>query len=380
MAEPVPPPGGEPSAIQQLRDEARSSFLRRDWARAAALFEELGDLRNLPAAQEEQMWAARAFAAAERGEAASAVDAYLAAARLRPERVGNDVQLIYDSLHRMDAPEAEVWRLLGGLVEIAPATRSLERLTRHHQRLARANGGTSFLSELDAHGMVVQPHAGANAAVFIFGGVRGHLRMPFLALELRDIPAHLIFLHDRRNLVFAKGIEPLGSTYAATLARLTAELDRLGAERVITLGFSAGGFPAVLYGLDLDASASLLFSTITSFAEADYNHDGRGLSVYRRIRAAAGEKMGDLLPLLERKRPPMQVVCVFGAGMRQDRAQAMRLRGVPGVALVAIPRSAEHDSASTALRSGLFQKLLAALVDGCGAAEARRRAMIAEPP
>jgi hypothetical protein len=153
------------------------------------------------------------------------------------------------------------------------------------------------------------------------------------------------------------------------MVKLAGICDRLNAERLLTVGFSAGGFAAVRYALDLGAYGAITFSEPTTFAAEDYASDRRGFNTFQRIRRIAGEHMGDLKPLLLRRKPPLQLVCVFGEKMEIDRWHAERIADVPGVALAEMEDYAEHGTRERAVASGAFTRMVSAVACGASADE-----------
>jgi len=344
-------------------------FAEQNWAEAAALY------RAVLAAKPDARDAARRAHIAEAmnhlalGGFDEAIEHATEAARLDPEQAGRSVVQFCQKLFLSDARSQQISDFLDEVLQLAPEDPWLRRLKRQAPSANRMEARAPFLREIQHNGYVVKEVPGASCAVLILGGVGGARRFPRLESQFEKIGAHAVYLADRRNLIFAGGIEQLGRNHEETMVKLAEICDRLNAERLLTVGFSAGGFAAVRYALDLGAYGAITFSGPTTFAAEDYASDRRGFNTFPRIRRIAGEHMGDLKPLLLRRKPPLQLVCVFGEKMAIERWHAERIADVPGVALADMEDYAEHGTGERAVASGAFARMISAMARGASADE-----------
>src|SRR3954453_9099216 len=73
-----------------------------------------------------------------------------------------------------------------------------------------------------------------------------------------------LLVRDPTRVWYHRGIPRFGDTIDKAAASLRALLDDLGVERLVTLGSSAGGYAALVFGALLDADLALSFSPQTN--------------------------------------------------------------------------------------------------------------------
>ncbi|WP_206936049.1 alpha/beta fold hydrolase [Roseococcus thiosulfatophilus] len=205
--------------------------------------------------------------------------------------------------------------------------------------------------------------AGADRALIVFaGGGRGFWPLvDELHRVLRGCGTHLIYLRDLGGSFYLAGDPDLGiADYGGVLDVLRAQAAGLGATRLACLGNSAGGYAALRYALDLGAEAALAFSMLTN---PQTRHDPQ---VSPALNAIARRNPGLVLDLAQAyaavPRPPRAILC-FGEGHEADRREAERMRGIPGVRLVAAEGLAEHGAIRWFLRRGEVPGLVASLFE-----------------
>ncbi len=200
--------------------------------------------------------------------------------------------------------------------------------------------------------------AGSKAVIFAFCGRNHHMNMPLWLFDrwLGRLGSSIVYLRDFDQTHFMGGIRSLGDR-KATLAALTQIRGELGADRVLCLGNSSGGYGALAYGLDLQAEAALNFVGPVNL-EPDFN-------TYLN-RADAAEAMRSQFPdlpldlraaYLAAPRRPRSFL-VYGEQCWDDRLHAEHMAGVPGAALVPVAGLEGHGSIPELIRQGRFAALL----------------------
>lgn len=224
-----------------------------------------------------------------------------------------------------------------------------------------AAGGAEL--ERPASSFVWRNPAAADRALLVFaGGGRGFWPLvDELHRALRGCGAHLIYLRDLGGSFYLAGDPDLGiAEYAGMLDLLRRQAAGLGAARLACLGNSAGGYAALRYALDLGAEGALAFSMLTN---PETRHDPQ---VSPALRAIAQRNPGLVLDLAQAyaavARPPRAILC-FGEGHEGDRREAERMRGIPGVRLVAAEGLADHGAIRWFLRRGEVTGLVSALFE-----------------
>ena len=131
-----------------------------------------------------------------------------------------------------------------------------------------------------------------------------------------------------------------------------------------------GGLAAINYGLALGADRVLSFSGPTSVTAGflDRHDDRRGRIVTARILQKAPAHLLDLRPRVADDAGRTRIDLVFGEDMRQDRAHAEHLAGLPGVRLFGLAGCDRHASLGELIR----RDLLSAAISGRDLPEAGR--------
>jgi hypothetical protein len=191
--------------------------------------------------------------------------------------------------------------------------------------------------------LLVAPCQGARTLVISFGGNTNFLMLPQSIVTLPD--AHLIAIRDPARCFALCGLPGLGVDYAACIRSLKTLIAALGATRVYCTGVSAGGYPALRFGLDLNAEGVLAFSPPTTLDVAD---DGDApLSRYPQLTALYKQKdrIGLDLDLARayvdcRRRPG--VLLLYSPSHDRDAWLANRMAGIAGVDVSAVSPEAGH--------------------------------------
>jgi pimeloyl-ACP methyl ester carboxylesterase len=191
--------------------------------------------------------------------------------------------------------------------------------------------------------LLVAPYPGARTLVISFGGNTNFLMLPQSIVTLPD--AHLIAIRDPSRCFSICGLAGLGADYAACIASLRRLIDALGATRIYCTGVSAGGYPALRFGLDLGVCGVLAFSPPTTLELAD---DGDApLSRYPQLtalykqRAALGFDL-DLARAYTDSEDRPGVLLLYSPSHDRDAWLANRMRGIDGVEVSAVSPEAGH--------------------------------------
>lgn len=182
---------------------------------------------------------------------------------------------------------------------------------------------------------------GATRLVISFGGANSAFWLPAALTELPN--TNVIALRDARRLFHLVGVVGLSGDYQGTVTALQKLIAKLGAKEVITAGCSSGGYAALRYGLDLNASGVLGISAPTGsdidLALLAEQHPG-----VRKLVKTKPEMVQDVVPLYRQHPNPPKVILAWGEKHAFDNEQAMRMHGLPNVTLVPIPGVAQHSA------------------------------------
>ncbi|MGV3570306.1 MAG: tetratricopeptide repeat protein [Ramlibacter sp.] len=208
----------------------------------------------------------------------------------------------------------------------------------------------------------VRRSPGARKMLLVFTGLAGEAGgMPVTVLDamLRALPVHVVYLRDFQRLLYLKGIPALGADYERTVDGLRALQQELGAAELYCMGSSAGGYGALQYAAALGADTVLALAppTTTQVGTARA-FDDRGKVIGHRLQAEVPHLMRNLRDELERASPRPRVLLYYGSEMRQDRAHAQNLAGVPDTHLIALPGIARHDLAAQLMAEGRLEQVI----------------------
>ena len=189
----------------------------------------------------------------------------------------------------------------------------------------------SFLCDLYREGFYIDRHEGSLVTLIYFSGLVDPTGFALVRSRLSRMKVNCIYLYDISYMNYLFGLRQLGADFRQTNAALLQRVRDLEANRIVTIGNSAGGFAAIKYALSLEAHASVTFSPFTSFTEEHHLKDGRGKAVVDRVRKADPNQLFDLLPLLAQRAPPLQLACFFAEGMPKDAWHAKRVVSCHGL-------------------------------------------------
>ena len=192
-----------------------------------------------------------------------------------------------------------------------------------------------------------------------FGGVPG---FEFLT-SLSDIPVQRIFLADPAGLWYQKGIPGMGDNVWEVAENLKRFCTLNGAKRIVTLGNSAGGFAAILFGALIGADEVHAFAPKTRLVDdRDYRDVEELRELHRRI--GPDRSMLDLCDfLLQNELNSARIFIHFPKRDRMDAYHARNLAGVPNVKLIGYPWR-DHYLIGALRKNGSLKSLLSAIASG----------------
>lgn len=198
-----------------------------------------------------------------------------------------------------------------------------------------------------------------------FGGVAGRIALPpfeFFSMTAK-IPVKRLFVRDLHQAWYHHGVPTYGSTIAAVGESLRQLIASERIERLVTVGNSAGGYAALVFGTLLDADKVLCFAPQTTIDPDTLSgmNDQRWTSKLRSLEAA-----GVLDPeWTDLRRALSEVHCgtntrydiYFDESFRADRLHAERLAGIDGVQLHGL-QGARHAIAHAMRATGELERVL----------------------
>jgi pimeloyl-ACP methyl ester carboxylesterase len=200
---------------------------------------------------------------------------------------------------------------------------------------------------------------GARTVIFVFGCPNGRLNMSFgmAHLWLCHLPASLVYLRDRNKTLHLRGVESLSDDRMKAAGRLRELARDLGADRLVCIGHSLGGYSALVYGAELKADLVVPFSGITDFAKPLVDNvpftTFPDPSVFRHAPD---------LHRLYRDRTAPRATLIFGDKNWTDRIHAEHLSDRPTVSLRPIKGYRAHDTVMELARRDELVPLLASLI------------------
>jgi len=219
----------------------------------------------------------------------------------------------------------------------------------------------------ESRGIVSDPPSAdepATTLLIAFGGLASRLDgippFEFLA-ALSGTGARRVFVRDLNQSWYQEGVRGVSTTLDATTTALRALVTESGAQRLVTLGVSAGGFAAIYFGCQLDADFVLAFGpqTFTSRRLRGWYRDRRWTREIARIDGLdPGTTCRDLKPIVAARvtegHTPIEIH--YGRRSRVDSAHARRLRRFENVTL--IEHDAGHNPAKALKDAGKLDAIL----------------------
>ncbi|KQS55300.1 hypothetical protein ASG17_04185 [Brevundimonas sp. Leaf363] len=237
------------------------------------------------------------------------------------------------------------------------ARRMFEDLARHMPR----DGSDESI-------MQVHERPGSRRVVFTFSGLSNRLGVSIeqMLTWTAALDTHVVVLKDPERLIYLKGVSTLGSDVRSTTEGMRRLAKRLGADEILCMGNSSGGFAALRYGQLAGATRTVGFGALTTLSaeRTSQRADGRAPGMADRLMAEAREELGDCADWLRERDPPMAVDLYFGADMGKDRFHAENLADTPGVTLHMIPGLNEHGVVQHLAERDLMPAIMTAFIEG----------------
>ena len=204
----------------------------------------------------------------------------------------------------------------------------------------------------------VVERSGSKTVIFAFCGRKQHIGMPLRLFQrwMSHLGAHIVYLRDFNDSHFIGGVRSLGSQERTTAA-LGRLAGKLGAERILCLGNSSGGYGAKLYGLRLGAEKVVSFSGAASLDPGFNLHLNRAAAAIVVKQAFPDARLDLREAYLAASRPP-RTQLVYGAQAWDDRIHAEHMAGAPGIELLPIEDYAGHGAVAELVNRGRFGPLL----------------------
>lgn len=196
-----------------------------------------------------------------------------------------------------------------------------------------------------------------------FGGVNMGVGMPpfeFLSsLTGQGAPGY--FIKDFRQSWYHEGLLGISQDMDGTEAYLRGLVARHRPERLVTLGASAGGYAAIVFGCLLGADRVAAFSPQTDvnahvvgqYASYDTPPPSQFLDKGRSVPMKRFLKQRERLP---------EIRIYYGAENRNDAQDVGRLEGIEGVSLRPVEGVANHSIAGELKRRGMLGPILEELI------------------
>ena len=266
---------------------------------------------------------------------------------------------------------------LAAIPELSAQVRRLQAVVRQLQRwgisskveayrdpLVRPDGVATDFDAGDEVRIARRP--GARKIVFVF---TGKARQIWLSIHIlhQILPADctIVYLQDIRRCGYVFGLQAFGEGYAATLDGMRRLIESEGSPEVFVIGSSAGGWAAMRYALDLEATRVLAIAPATDLNVAlEHREDLATAIAISKAEGEAGWPPGDmdLRALYASAARPPELILAFGGGHERDRDQCRRMAGLPHVTLHEEPGYDRHDVMAELIANGSFQHLIDALM------------------
>ncbi|KQS54236.1 hypothetical protein ASG17_11325 [Brevundimonas sp. Leaf363] len=210
----------------------------------------------------------------------------------------------------------------------------------------------------------------ADTVLFVFTvtpAMRCGVPRQILNRLLSRLPVHIVYLAEPKPAFFMRGVPGLGPDYPTVLQGLKDLASELGASRILTLGASRSGYPALRFALDLGAEASLVFGAMTHLSDRT-RILAQNYAAEHEMAVDPEELAGiDLKPRLAEAAQAPRMTLVYGAADSINRDEALRLEEMTNVTCEALPGG--HNALLTAVLTDRFDPLLDDLVRGSSQAK-----------
>jgi hypothetical protein len=225
----------------------------------------------------------------------------------------------------------------------------------------RQSGVLAALSDPDT-GVLYDLEPESKRLIVAFGGLAGRLGMPPFEFfrTLSGVNVKTVFVRDHAQAWYHRGVAGVGEGIDSVAAHIIGL--RAQAEQMVTIGTSAGGYAALLFGA-LAACEAHAFVPQTFIAPGlrEEHRDRRWEAELEALGAGLDPRYADLLPTLAAGAAPAHVY--YGSGNRLDRVHAERLDRLPQVTLHPFDTD-QHNVVRDLRDSGWLARFLVGLAQG----------------
>ena len=199
---------------------------------------------------------------------------------------------------------------------------------------------------------------GARTLVVCFCG-RGHkLNIPLWIFQrwMDKLDVSVAYLRDFEDVYFLGGVRSCGS-FDATVRRLRQVQHEVGADHIVCLGYSCGGYGAIRYGLELGADRIFSFGGSVNMEPGFDIHLNRAEGSERMAEGYPDVQL-DLRELYLSAAPGPVTELFYGTKCWDDRIHAEHLEGLPGVVLQPMAGYDGHSVIHELIRRGEFDDVI----------------------
>jgi len=202
----------------------------------------------------------------------------------------------------------------------------------------------------------------SSETVISFGGLMTRLGMPpkeFMKSFI-DKNINILFLKDFQQCWYQRGLLGISNDVEETVEYIRGELP-LNQKYVCTVGTSAGGYAAILFGVLLGVDKVIAFGPQTIVNKNIFNRFKSADSREQDLSSLWGTRFLDLIQVLESTEYNGEIHVHFAEDHPKDRKAAERISSFPTVRLHSHP-SGSHNIAGWLKRNGKLDEVLAGAV------------------
>ena len=225
----------------------------------------------------------------------------------------------------------------------------------------RQSGVLAGLADPDA-GVLYDFEPESKRLIVAFGGLAGRLGMPPFEFfrTLSGIDVKTVFVRDHAQAWYHRGVAGVGEGIDPVAAHIIGL--RAQAEQMVTIGTSAGGYAALLFGALAECEAHAFVPQTFIAPDLRKEHrDRRWEAELKTLGARLDPRYVDLLPTLAAGAAPAHLY--YGSGNRLDRIHAERLDGLQQVMLHPFDTD-QHNVVPDLRDSGWLERFLVGLARG----------------
>lgn len=212
----------------------------------------------------------------------------------------------------------------------------------------------------EAGDILIERVADSRSLLLAFGGLSTMFGgtaedMGFL---VRTVRINALFVSDPQRLLMLGGFSSIGD-YWQTIGWLKDLKQAWSIEHIYCLGLSGGGYPAIRYGLDLDATRVLTFAAPTEISPTITQTDTRATAIAHRILTRRPHMCVNLRDeLAKRGKNAPEIINYYGADMPEDSYHGRNIEGLPTVSSRAVTNFGSHGVIRWLKQSGIFREIL----------------------